>query len=650
MIVVLAVTFAMILIAQVFFLKNRQSSSPEQSKPKPAATQTTPGNAPGTTNAAPEATAASPAAARSGKNKNEPAKVAAGETETTVENDLYRIVFTNQGAQVKQWILKKYKDDDGKPLDLVNAAATKYGLPLSLYAYDENLRNQLNTGLYVASEQGKLTAPAELTFEYSKDGVTARKHFTFGDSYVIGIETAVTQNGKSVQAYPSWPAGLGDQTTRFGLGVDSFGLHGQRQRGAPGRQESQQWQHPAWAFQLGRAAGPVLRRYLPARQSRNRGHGHAAQPVSVPKDPKKPDPNEVNKYDVLGVAVGDTSGTTAERLFAGPKALNVLESVRSNTAPGQMNGPDLRKVVDFGFFALIAHPLFVWLKWTHEHIVSSWGWRIVILTVIINLALLPLRISSMKSALKMQKVQPQMKAIQERYKKYPMRDPRRQEMNVEIGELYKREGVNPAGGCLPVVIQMPFLFAFYSMLANALELRQAPFLWLHDLSSPDKLLILPVLIVVSTYFMQKMTPNAGMDPESAAHHGAVHAADDRLLQLLICVRTERVLDDRQRGRHHPAVHDEPQLAWARRCAPKPRSGRGRRPANRISFTTDTRRTRSWKAVSARFDWNCNHEGASDCSRSRTGIVISRAGFSPRRDLLLAARDHGNLLRAGLLIF
>ena len=163
--------------------------------------------------------------------------------------------------------------------------------------------------------------------------------------------------------------------------------------------------------------------------------------------------------------------------------------------------------------ALIARPLFLWLKWTHEHIASNWGVSIIILTVIINLALLPLRITSMKSALKMQKLQPQMKAIQERYKKLPMRDPKRQEMNAEIGELYKREGVNPAGGCLPLIIQMPFLLAFYSMLANAIELRQAPFLWLHDLSSPDKLYIVPVVMVVSTYLMQKMTPNSGMDPK-----------------------------------------------------------------------------------------------------------------------------------------
>ncbi len=235
--------------------------------------------------------------------------------------------------------------------------------------------------------------------------------------------------------------------------------------------------------------------------------------ISVPKDPKKPDPNDKVKYDVLGAAVGDMSGVTRERLFVGPKALNVLESVHSSTAPGRLDGPDLRDVVDFGFFHLIARPLFLWLKWTHEHMASNWGVAIIILTVVINLALLPLRITSMRSALKMQKLQPQMKAIQDKYKKYPMRDPKRQEMNTEIGELYKREGVNPAGGCLPLIIQMPFLFAFYSMLQNAIELRQAQFLWLHDLSSPDKMFVMPVLIVVSTYLVQKMTPNSGMDPK-----------------------------------------------------------------------------------------------------------------------------------------
>jgi len=137
----------------------------------------------------------------------------------------------------------------------------------------------------------------------------------------------------------------------------------------------------------------------------------------------------------------------------------------------------------------------------------------VVQTLIISLALLPLRITQMKSMLKMQRVAPQIKSIQERYKKYSLRDPRKAAMNEEISALYKKEGVNPAGGCLPMLIQMPFLFAYYRMLGTALDLRHAHFLWIHDLSAAEPFpFILPVLMVVSSLIMQRMTPQAGMDP------------------------------------------------------------------------------------------------------------------------------------------
>ena len=408
---------------------------------------------------------------------------------------------------------KKYKDDDGNPLNLINKDAEKFGLPLSLYTYDETLRNQINSALYVGSASGNLTAPGELTYEYSAGGVTVRKTFQFGDTYVVSLETAVTQNGTPVKAYPTWPAALGDEATApaYASQKIEYMADGKVERIAIKKVSGGNTIRGPFNW-----AGPQDQFFAAIFLPDNPDTAEMVtlhNAITVPKDPKKPDPNNVVHYEVLGAAVGDNSGVTRERLFVGPKALEVLETVRSNTAPGQMDGPDLRDVVDFGFFSLIARPLFLWLKWTHEHVASNWGVSIIILTLIINLALLPLRITSMRSALKMQKLQPQMKAIQDRYKKYPMRDPKRQEMNVEIGELYKREGVNPAGGCLPLVIQMPFLFAFYSMLQNAIELRQAPFLWLHDLSSPDKLFIMPVIIVISTFLVQKMTPASGMDPK-----------------------------------------------------------------------------------------------------------------------------------------
>jgi YidC/Oxa1 family membrane protein insertase len=234
--------------------------------------------------------------------------------------------------------------------------------------------------------------------------------------------------------------------------------------------------------------------------------------VEVPRDPDKPD-SQKDKYPVLGGAVGSTTGTTIERVFVGPKNLNVLESVK--VGPG-----DLRNLIDFGFWSFIARPLFLWLRWTQAHMVANWGLAIIILTVIINVVLFPLRLTSMKSALKMQKMQPQVNAIKEKYKQkgknLPMRDPRKlelnQQQNQEIAALFKREGANPVGGCLPMLIQFPFLIAFYTMLGSAIELRHAHFLWLKDLSSPDPYHAIPITIILSTLLVQKMTPQAGMDP------------------------------------------------------------------------------------------------------------------------------------------
>ena len=138
-------------------------------------------------------------------------KQATAESETVVESDFYRITFTNRGAQVKSWILKKYDDDHRRPLDLVSKAAEKYGYPLSLWTYDETQRNKINSALFVASESGNVTAPASVTFEYADQDVVVRKTFSFDQSYVIHMETSVLAKGNPVTAFPMWPAGFGDQ-------------------------------------------------------------------------------------------------------------------------------------------------------------------------------------------------------------------------------------------------------------------------------------------------------------------------------------------------------------------------------------------------------------------------------------------------------
>ncbi|MFZ0803078.1 MAG: membrane protein insertase YidC, partial [Terriglobales bacterium] len=436
-------------------------------------------------------------------------KQASTESEITIENDLYRVTFTNRGGQVKSWILKKFKDDKGAPLELVNKAASeRYGYPLSLWTYDEALRSQLVSALYLASSSGTLTAPAEITFEYANQDLAVRKVFRFDHTYVVRVETSVTSRGNPVPAFPAWPAGFGDEINPVGYAASRLDYQLNRDIKRLAIKSVSGGNTLPGPFNWAGAVDQYFAAIFIPDDPPNSVAVTLRNAIDIPKDAKSTS-QETTKADVLGAAVGNPKGPTLERLYVGPKQLHTLETVVVPTiveAP-----PDLRGLVNFGFFGVIARPLFLWLQWTYKY-VGNWGWAIVIQTLIINLALLPLRITSMKSALKMQKIQPQMNAVKEKYKKYGMRDPRRQEMNTEIGALMKSQGVSPVGGCLPMLIQMPFLFAYYAMLGSALDLRQASWLWIKDLSSADPYLILPILIIITGLATQRMTPQAGMDP------------------------------------------------------------------------------------------------------------------------------------------
>ncbi len=438
---------------------------------------------------------------------------ASGESTTIVENELYRVQFSNRGAQVTSWILKKYKDADGKPLDLVNKqAASQFGYPLSLFAYDSGLKTKLAQALFVPSKTGDLAAPASLSFTWSDGGLTAKKTFSFDSSYVIHADVSVEQNGSPVTALLSWPAGFGDQDTLPQYAKGTFNaMQG-------GKSISDAYKKVVGGATLG---GPfdyagvgdlyfaaIFLPDAPQRATVVQLHNE----ITIPRNLKKPDPNEVDRAPILGSAVGVVGAPTSARLYAGPKLIDVLKSVKATGLDGKADGPDIEPIVSFGWMKFISEPLFLILHWMHEHIVANWGWSILLLTLIINLAMLPTRITMMKSALKMQRIQPQMDAIKERYKKYKMNDPRRADMNQEIFALQKKEGANMFGGCLPMLIQWPLLYGFYNMLSNVFELRQAHWLWLPDLASPDPLHILPVFFIVSMFLVQYLTPSPGVDP------------------------------------------------------------------------------------------------------------------------------------------
>jgi YidC/Oxa1 family membrane protein insertase len=476
-------------------------------------------------------------------------KQASSEAETVIENDLYKITFTNRGAQVKSWILKKFNNDaQNGLLDLVNpAAAQKFGYPLSLWTYDETLRNRLNSALYVSSEtrailmgeenaritvssaRGELagqtlTAPAAITFEYADQDLIVRKSFSFDHTYVLNVSTEVTYKGSVIFAAPAWPSGFGDQVTPAAYAAARIDYHSDVST------DRTALVFPNYVLRLpakGIGGGNTIKGPF---EWAGAGDQYFTA-IFIPDDPassamvtlhysmeiaQKPGFNPVgsNKetanVDVLGAAVGSLRGPTTQRMYVGPKELAVLDAVTVPTI--KTDNPDLRGIVDFGWWGILARPLFLWLKWTYTHIVHNWGWAIVLQTFIIAIALLPLRITQMKSMLKMQRIQPQIKSIQEKYKKYSLRDPRKAAMNEEISGLYKKEGVNPAGGCLPTLIQFPFLIAYYRMLGVALDLRHAHWLWISDLSARDPYFLLPILMVVSMFAMQRMTPQAGMDP------------------------------------------------------------------------------------------------------------------------------------------
>lgn len=493
LLLVFAITFLIILASQPLLKKYGPKPQEGPRPAEPNATQSAPVNAP--TLSASAASVAPPPAG---------SKQATSESTTVVENDVYHITFSNRGGLVKSWVLKKFTDDNGKPLDLVNTnAADKYGYPLSLWAYDETLRNKLNSVLYVPSATGSSSAP-DLTFEYSDSDVAVRKTFHFDKTYVVKVDTSVSLKGSPLTAFPMWPAGFGDETspTLYAASRVEYQTDGNIERvaikkvvgGATIRGPLN------WAGVSDQYFAAV---FLPDDQ-RNAVLVTLRNPLDNPQDSK-------HALEVLGAAVGEIGAPTSQRLYVGPKALDVLETVPvAGLAAG--SEADLRKLVDFGWLGYIARPLFLWLKWTHNHIVANWGWAIVIQTLIISLALAPLRFMQQKSALEMQRVAPHIKSIQEKYKKYSMGDPRKRQMQEEVAAVYKEHGVNPAAGCLPLLIQMPFLFAYYRMLGVALDLRFAHWLWIKDLSAFDPYYILPIFLVVSMFIMQRMTPMTGMDP------------------------------------------------------------------------------------------------------------------------------------------
>ena len=441
-----------------------------------------------------------------------PPKADTEERTLVVENDLYRVEFSNRGAVVKSWQLKHYTDDSKPPriLDLVHpdAAQQTGGWPFAIALNDQEQESAANGALYqISTPATTLQAPADAEFSWSDGHLEVTKRFHFDHTYVVRVETSVKVNGAPVPAGMSWLGGFGDLTVSNPAPIDTVSVfyseNGKLTTIAAKKLDgSEKWPHGVW--QSGKDWDGIEDRYFTAvflplvgapPGSLEFRYWKVFRTVQVEgKDTEEPVPQ---------IQTATSAQPLALRVFVGPKDYDDLK---------KMN-PPLHSLVNFGWLEFIADPLFHGLKWLHKYI-PNWGWDIVVLTLIINMLLFPLRISSYRTTLKMQRVAPEIKQIQEKYKKYSMRDPRKAEMNKEVMAVYSREKINPVGGCFQMFLQMPIWFGLNTVLRYAIEMRHASwFGWIKDLSAKDPYYILPITMGLSMYLVSKMTPMTTTDPQ-----------------------------------------------------------------------------------------------------------------------------------------
>ena len=469
---------------------------PEEQQPaQPSRVATAPNAAaPEPANPTPSTSASPPAEAAAGT-------VAAPAREIVVENSDVRAVFTTRGAAIKSWQLKKYRDNAGRPYDIVAGhAPADAPLPLTLAVDDQNLTKLLAAAPFsVASESGDGNSGWQARFDYSAGGVTVQKTLSIAADkpYVVQVTAVVTRDGQQLPSTVRWGPALGSGVTPEA----SFATYsppiqpiyykdGEVTRVAPDQIAAQPMVEGTFGF-----VGVDDHYFLTALVKPQQPVRVDYAPVQVPV----PDVPQGAKY--ASWAARFPAAPQGAAFFAGPKDFDVLANVDR----------ELVRAIDFGMFAWLVVPLLRALKWINAY-VGNYGWSLILLTVLINLAMFPLRHKSVVSMRKMQDVQPEVKAIQDRYKNLKMSDPARGKMNQELMALYKERGVNPASGCVPMLLTLPVLFAFYSMLSVAIELRGAPFVGqIRDLSAHDPWFIWPILMGVSMFIQQKMTPTTA-DP------------------------------------------------------------------------------------------------------------------------------------------
>ncbi len=422
------------------------------------------------------------------------AESAQAEQLTTIDSSDVHAVFSNRGAQLVSFRLKSYAEKAGDSVELVRQESLVGRRPFFVESSDASFNALANQGLYVVTnnvERGK----GSLEYRISDaTGRTVIKRFEFGERYRFSfrIEARGFDGSYRTMVGPGVHDIDHGESSQFvvpgnGIVVQSGDVELIKKEKASKLlvfDEPVTWigledNHFLAALQPTRPGTAILRR------------------LDIPVGHEKARPRQE-----LLAGLNAVGGTVEGNAFFGPKEADLLE------------GYGLDSALHLGWFSPIARGLLYALVWIHGY-TNNYGWAIVILTVVIKLALFPLQHKSIVSMRKMQQVQPKVNALREKYKKSKTDPAQRQKLNEDMMKLYQVEGINPMSGCFPILLQLPILWAFYSLLSQAIELRGAEWiLWIHDLASKDPYYLTPILMTITMVIQQRLTPTT-VDPVQA---------------------------------------------------------------------------------------------------------------------------------------
>jgi YidC/Oxa1 family membrane protein insertase len=453
----------------------------------------------------------------------QPAIWAAAEERVEVETSLGHAVFTNRGAQLLSYRVKDVKGRDGQPLEMVRARAEgPYPFALS----DANgAALALDDALFVV--EGPLDDAKDrsrvVNFRHTSAAGSATKSFRFLGNGLIEVAIEVEDvDGWGVFMGPGLRNPTIDELKKKDLFRGASYLIGNELETHPAQKLREEVRVPGTGVHWSAIEDTY---FLSMMAPKTPIVAITLQPLLVvagvdgapPQFLPRPPPDQLTKeQEDLPQEVRLVLTPQGERLEAdaywGAKRYETLVKLLDNRY-------QLTQTIRWGMFGILAKPMLSLLLWIHDHVVANFGWAIVVLTVIIKLALMPLTHKSYVSMQKMQKLSPKIEAIKQKYRgKQRDKSGRpnlesQRKMNEEMQELFKTEGVNPAGGCLPMLLQMPVFFAFFGLLRNSVELWNAPWImWIHDLSAKDPYFVLPIVMGAAQFLQQRMTPTTTANP------------------------------------------------------------------------------------------------------------------------------------------